>query len=251
MICSEISLRAREQGLPEAFFARLIWKESLFNPGAESPKGAQGIAQFMPETARLRGLADPFDPLPAIAASARYLKELRAAFGNLGLAAAAYNAGEARAQRFKQGESGLPGETQDYVLAVTGRNHEDWLKPETADTVAEVPHSPEAGAVCNALVAGRAPADETPKRAQAGSKPWSVVLSGGFSEARALQSYNRLRVRFVILREEQAMVVRRKNLSRGRKSMVQVGVGRESRSAAEKLCRELSKRGASCIVAKN
>ena len=81
-ICGEMQARAAEHKLPEAFMARLIWKESLFDPGAVSPKGAQGLAQFMPGTAKLRGLADPFDPKQALAASAGYLAELRATSAN-------------------------------------------------------------------------------------------------------------------------------------------------------------------------
>ena len=89
-VCSEIDDRASEHGLPQSFIARLIWKESLFDPGAVSPKGAQGIAQFMPGTAKLRGLDDPFDAKKALAASAAYLAELRTRFGNLGRELAAF-----------------------------------------------------------------------------------------------------------------------------------------------------------------
>ena len=105
-ICGEMQARAAEHALPEAFMARLIWKESLFDPGAVSPKGAQGLAQFMPGTAKLRGLADPFDPVQALAASAGYLAELRTTFGNLGRAAAAYNAGEERVRSWLADKSG-------------------------------------------------------------------------------------------------------------------------------------------------
>src|SRR5262249_43185693 len=87
---SIILSEAHRQGLPESFFTRLIWKESLFDPRAVSPKGAQGIAQFMPGTARDLGLADPFLAAEALAASAHLLADLRAAFGHLGLAQAAY-----------------------------------------------------------------------------------------------------------------------------------------------------------------
>ncbi|MEI8180211.1 lytic transglycosylase domain-containing protein, partial [Aestuariivirga sp.] len=76
-VCTEIDARAAAHGLPQSFIARLIWKESLFDPGAVSPKGAQGIAQFMPGTAERRGLDDPFDAKKALAASAAYLAELR------------------------------------------------------------------------------------------------------------------------------------------------------------------------------
>ena len=95
-VCLRLEEEARRLNIPEAFFARLIWKESRFDPYAISPKGAEGIAQFMPTTARLRGLALPFDPNSAITASASYLSDLHNEFGNWGLAAAAYNAGAGR-----------------------------------------------------------------------------------------------------------------------------------------------------------
>ena len=77
-VCRRIEAAAKERDLPPGFLARLIWKESRFDPDAVSPKGASGIAQFMPGTAALRGLEDPFDPRTAIPASAHYLSDLRA-----------------------------------------------------------------------------------------------------------------------------------------------------------------------------
>src|SRR5205823_6421858 len=77
--------------------------ESRFQPAAVGPvtrsgARAQGIAQFMPGTAAERRLLDPFDPVQALPKSAEFLRELRDQFGNLGLAAAAYNAGPRRVQ---------------------------------------------------------------------------------------------------------------------------------------------------------
>ena len=92
-LCALIGDAARHHGLPPEFFARLIWKESRFDIRALSPVGAQGVAQFMPGTARLRGLQNPWDPRQAIPASAHFLADLKAQFGNFGLAAAAYNGG--------------------------------------------------------------------------------------------------------------------------------------------------------------
>ena len=126
VICSLLEREATSNGLPPAFLARLIRQESGFNPMALSSKGAQGIAQFMPGTAAERGLADPFDPFQAIPHSARYLKELHIAFGNLGLAAAAYNAGPNRVLRWLAGQNRLPVETQDYVASITGHTAEGW-----------------------------------------------------------------------------------------------------------------------------
>ena len=90
-VCRLIESSARTQSLPVAFLTRLIWQESSFRPDTISPAGAQGIAQFMPKTAYERGLANPFDPEEAIPKSAELLADLKQRFGNLGLAAAAYN----------------------------------------------------------------------------------------------------------------------------------------------------------------
>src|SRR5580658_9472148 len=95
-ICRAVEQDAAENGLPVEFFVRVIWQESRFNALAVSNKGAEGIAQFMPATADYRGLVDPFDPIEALKHSASYLAELKEKFGNLGLAAAGYNAGPAR-----------------------------------------------------------------------------------------------------------------------------------------------------------
>ena len=98
--------------LPAAFLTRILWQESRFRTDVISPAGAQGVAQFMPQTAAERGLADPYDPGPAIAQAARLLAELGGRFGNLGLAAAAYNAGPARVAKFLGAQSDLPEETR-------------------------------------------------------------------------------------------------------------------------------------------
>jgi Transglycosylase SLT domain len=106
----------------------LIRQESGFNPNSVSRAGAQGIAQFMPATAYDRGLKDPFDPAEALPKSAELLNELRDHFGNLGLAAAAYNAGPDRVHRWLAGKSQLPQETIDYVRVITGHDAVDWAR---------------------------------------------------------------------------------------------------------------------------
>ena len=125
-VCGVIEAAAQKNALDPNFFVRLIWKESLFDAAAVSPAGAQGIAQFMPDTARMRGLDDPFNPAEALFASAFYLAELARDFGNIGLAAVAYNGGEARAARFIAAKDGLPLETRDYVHAITGYSAVAW-----------------------------------------------------------------------------------------------------------------------------
>ena len=95
-LCRLIDGSAKAQGLPVPFLTRLIWRESSFRVSVVSPVGAQGVAQFMPGTAQERGLLDPFDPEQAIPHAAHLLADLKRRFGNLGLAAAAYNGGPAR-----------------------------------------------------------------------------------------------------------------------------------------------------------
>src|SRR6516165_7144535 len=125
-ICSALAAAAAQNDLPTDFFARLIWQESRFDPAAVSRAGAQGVAQFMPATANWRGLSNPFDPLEAIAHSAKLFRDLRREFGNLGLAAAAYNAGSGRVRDWLAGKRALPGETIAYVRIVTGYSAEQW-----------------------------------------------------------------------------------------------------------------------------
>jgi len=84
------------------------------------------MAQFMPPTARLRHLENPFNPLEAFAKSAQLLLDLRREFGNVGVAAAAYNAGPGRVRDWLVRRRPLPGETRAYVRLVTGHSVEEW-----------------------------------------------------------------------------------------------------------------------------
>jgi hypothetical protein len=124
--CEALTRAAEEVSLPPAFFARLIWQESRFKHDARSPVGAQGVAQFMPATAAEVGLSDPLDPLKALPASAKFLRRLHDQFGNLGLAAAAYNAGPGRIQNWLARRGPLPDETRNYVRIITGNVAENW-----------------------------------------------------------------------------------------------------------------------------
>jgi hypothetical protein len=150
-LCRTVDRAAAADRLSAGFLTRILWQESRFRSDALSPKGAEGVAQFMPPTALDRGLANPWEPGPAIAAAGHLLAELRARFGNLGLAAAAYNAGAARVEKWLRAESGLPAETRNYVHRVTGRPVEEWVTQgaggaaaagdgaDCATTIAELP----------------------------------------------------------------------------------------------------------------
>ena len=104
-VCRIIESAAEANALPVDFFTRLIWQESRFRadevgPVTRSGERAQGIAQFMPGTAAEHNLYEPFDPAEALPKSGEFLAALRAEFGNLGLAAAAYNAGPQRVRDY-------------------------------------------------------------------------------------------------------------------------------------------------------
>jgi hypothetical protein len=138
-ICSTLVDAAQSNNLPLPFFIHLLFQESGFKPDVVSHAGAQGIAQFMPETAATVGLRNPFDPVQAIAASARLLGDLARQFGNLGLAAAAYNAGPRRIQDWLARKGKLPDETRHYVKTITGRPAETWRGQEAGKLAAPLP----------------------------------------------------------------------------------------------------------------
>jgi hypothetical protein len=120
-LIEEISI---EMGLDPALIDALVRVESGYNPRAVSPKGAMGLMQLMPSTARRLAVDDPFDPVQNIRGGVRELSRLVDRYsGNLGLALAAYNAGEGAVEKY----SGIPPyrETRSYVARImrmyTGR----------------------------------------------------------------------------------------------------------------------------------
>jgi hypothetical protein len=128
--------------------------------------GAQGVAQFMPATAAAMGLKNPFDPLEALQHSARLLRELIGQFGNLGLAAAAYNAGPKRIFDWLAKRGKLPEETRNYVMSITGHAAERWRFTKPGLLALDVPkRAPcKAAAKFAALVEVPAPPPPPPKK---------------------------------------------------------------------------------------
>lgn len=108
---------ARRHNVPEDLFARLIQQESGWNPKAKSHKGAFGLAQLMPGTARALGV-DPTDPYQNLEGGARYLARQYREFGSWRLALAAYNAGPDAVKKYR----GVPPyrETKNYVRIIWG-----------------------------------------------------------------------------------------------------------------------------------
>jgi hypothetical protein len=278
-LCRMIEKAAADYQMPVPYFTRLIWQESNFRTGAISGAGAKGVAQFMPGTAAARGLADPFDPEQAIPKAAELLRDLARQFGNLGLAAAAYNGGPTRTANWLEGRAVLAAETQRYVIAITGRSAEDWAAqargttqvepaaparaqpPQDASVQHKADDAPkgEPAATCIELVAifrkggdrrmfepSGGPIAESPLA------PWGVQLAGDFSKDRALASYARTRQRFAaILNDAVPMVIGTRMLSRGSGAFYRVRIPAATREAAIDICNRLHKAGGACVVLKS
>lgn len=247
-ICDLIDIHATRHGVPRDFFARLIWKESRFDPDAVSPAGAEGIAQFMPGTASMRGLDDSFDIDKAIPASAKYLGELKTGFGNLGLAAAAYNAGENRVARWLSSGGFLPLETEDYVLDIMGEPVDMFSDVAYAGKVQ--PLDPKSGF---ADACRRLPVLQSTVVAMSriNIKPWGVQVAGNFRRAAAIRQWQRLSGRFSALLENYEPVVSRVRTPRGRRGIYAVRIGVDNRANADIICQQLRGAGGACVVVRN
>lgn len=252
-LCDAIQASARRNGLPYPFFTRLIWQESRFDPGAVSPAGAQGVAQFMPGTAAERGLADPFEPARALDESAAYLKELREKFGNLGLAAAAYNAGPGRVARWLAGTTTLPAETVGYVEIVTGHSAQEWRAPFPGEKPAALAPEPGFSCVAFAGAAGRrsAPASAPFDPTQPPPKRWSMIIVASFNRAAVLAEWQIARAKYAETLGALTPSIRRRHLGGlpARKFVVQIE--NDDRSATNKLCSRLQGQGGNCVVLRN
>jgi hypothetical protein len=258
-MCLMIESAAKAQDLPLEFFARVIWQESRFQSDAVGPvtrsgQRAQGIAQFMPGTAEERRLLNPFDPVQALPKSAEFLSELRSQFGNLGLAAAAYNAGPRRVREWLDGKGSMPQETRSYVLAITGSTIDDWAAAgEGSKTPDRLPTSS-----CRELMAllQRAPNPFVTQLAQhvklGADLPWGVQLAAGFNRDRALVSYARAMARLnAVIGDRDPSLLSSLFRSRGTRTFYQVRIGTDTRAAADDLCGRIRHAGQACLVLRN
>ncbi|CAM2979060.1 Transglycosylase SLT domain-containing protein [Paracoccus aminovorans] len=247
-VCSVIERAAGRHGLDPHFFARLLWKESLFEPGAISPVGAMGIAQFMPGTAEMVGLDDPFNPAKAIEASARYLRKLTDGFGSVGMAAVAYNGGENRAARFIAQGGSLPWETQDYVQAITGLTAASWREspPKVLDIRLDKQRSFREACID---LAGKRKLREfnTPEHPW----PWGVIVATHPSQSGVSAQVSRLNRQLrPILGGKRVSYVRRK-ISGGPRKVYTAQIGYSSKTEAYAFCNRLRGVGGRCLVLKN
>jgi Transglycosylase SLT domain/SPOR domain len=258
-MCLMIESAARAEDLPLEFFARVIWQESRFQADAVGPvtrngQRAQGIAQFMPGTASERRLLDPFDPVQALPKSAEFLNELRGQFGNLGLAAAAYNAGPHRVQDWLAGSGSLPPETRNYVVAITGSTVDDWA---AAGKNGKMPDRAPTSS-CRELMAllRRAPnpfvaeLEQRVKLSEASA--WGVQLAAGFSRDKALAMYARAIKRLsAVIGDRDPSLLSSVMRNRGSRMFYQVRIGADTRPAADDLCNRIRRAGGACFVLRN
>ena len=231
------------------FFARVIWQESRFNAFAASPKGAQGIAQFMPRTADFRGLADPFDPIAALRHAASYLSDLRKQFGNLGLAAAGYNAGPGRVSAWLGKQRDLPSETRNYVAIITGWTADEWASsspPKTSETT--IPQGAPCTQLANLILA-------KPKDAQRIATyvpPWGAQFAADMSESVAWATYRRVQKRFAaLIGNREPMVLRGRLPGLGFAQRYLIRIADNSRTNMENLCAKIIAAGGGCAVLRN
>ncbi|WP_333898592.1 lytic transglycosylase domain-containing protein [Agrobacterium pusense] len=249
-LCHAIEVLAARHAVPPDYFARLIWRESLFRADAVSPKGAEGIAQFMPGTARLRGLDNSFNIIAALEASSRYLSELKLRFGNFGLAAAAYNAGEAGLRGFIA-TGRLPVETRDYVFAITGYPVESWKDNPPDKAAPALDDSRPFIDACLRLADTRTINDPV-LISSADWAPWGVQLAAHYNPTVA----NRLFTSAIgqlsgPLNAERALIVRQRGGNFGSRPRYAARIGRETRAEANALCGEIRGAGVPCTVFRN
>ena len=255
-LCLIIESAAKTNDLPLEFFIRVIWQESRFQPKAVGPvtrngQRAEGIAQFMPGTASERRLLDPFDPVQALPKSAEFLSELRNQFGNLGLAAAAYNAGPRRVREWLAGSGGIPEETRSYVAAITGASVDDWALAKKNERIL---HSMSNNSCADLLATlKRSPnpfviqLEDRVRRAAV--KLWGVQIAAGFNRDNALAMYAKAMrgLSALIGKQDDPLLIH----GRGSSTFYQVQIGTNTRREADDLCNSMRHAGGACLVKRN
>ena len=250
--CNAIQTLSQRHGLNTDFFARLIWQESRFDPNALSHANARGIAQFIPSTAKLRGLKDPYNPADALEHSAQYLAEMVRRYGNEGMAAIGYNGGERRAEGFLVGK-GLAPETVNYVPIITGLNAEDWrdAKPKKHDM--RLSKSEPFLTACYTMAQKRRITPlARPKPPAPKFKPWGVQVGFAQSKKAARSGARRQTAscRSVLGKERAELIYKPHKVSR-KKGYYFARFGRNTRSGAKKLCDAMRRKGCNCRVMQN
>ncbi len=248
--CKAIEYFGERHGLDTGFFARLLWQESRFDPNAVSPANAHGIAQFIPSTAKLRGLKDPFNPAEAIEHAAEYLGEMTRKYGNLGLAAVGYNGGEGRAEGLIAKTGGLARETREYVHIITGISPETWRDDPPQNHDFRLQDDTPFQDACEDMALQRKYSKFPNLRPQ--FKAWGVQVAFGTSVSGALLQFeNKTRTCSQPIQGEHPEMIWQKSRASPKGGYYLARIGRDTRYAADDLCRKLRSNGCICAVYKN
>jgi hypothetical protein len=227
VICRALEHDAAENELPVEFFARVIWQESRFNV----PEGAQGIAQF----------------IEALKNSARYLRDLKARFGNIGLAAAAYNAGPERVAAWLSKHQPLPGETRSYVAIITGWTADEWASanpPKTSETT--IPKGVPCTRLANLILAPKE------QRTAAYVPRWGMQVTASWSESEAWATYRLIQKQYAaLIGDREPIVIRSRGIGLGFAMRYNIRIADDDRAYLEELCRKLIAAGGACVVLEN
>ena len=261
-LCLMVEAAAQSNGLPIAYLTRVIWRESNFDPKAVGPRTrygtrARGIAQFMPESAAESGLADPFDPVQALPKAAGLLRRLAERFGNLGLAAAAYNAGPRRLRDWLGGTGTMPAETHatcwqsPAARSTIGQSRRQAGKPAPEKKPAAKPANCETTLASLDQPPGSFAFELNRRVSVAIGKPWGVQLAGGFSRRRVLESYARAMTRLASVIAQRDPIVTRGVRAPGLAPFYQARIGADTRGAANALCARIRRAGGACLVLRN
>jgi Transglycosylase SLT domain len=201
----------------------------------------------MPATASERSVRDPFDPFEALPKSAEFLRELNAQFGNLGLAAAAYNAGPQRVRDWLDGKRTLPPETQAYVQKVTGHSAQEWMLPKPTILAVAVP--------AEMSCVERVGLMRKPQPSAAPSPPrhaWVAQLIGDSSETAAMSRFRQMQGKLrSALGSDEPSILRTSIKTGAAPIWVRVRVEFDTRQAAESPCAKLEAARESCLVQRN
>lgn len=246
-ICTLIAREAEARDLPDAFLARFLFIQSGFDPDYTSPTGARGMAKIIPAIAAMQGFPDAREPETAILAAAKRLSELKARFGNLGLAAAAYHAGETTVRRWLDGDGYLPVSTAVFVTKVTGENPDTFRNPEATLAVKALESRFSFVDACKRLplIARGEASTDAPS-----DMPWAVVVGAGVDLASAMDHWSETRERTGFHIEGGKVYVTHVDGGTARRNRYSVRIGAKSRGSAQAICSALRGKGGACLVTK-
>ncbi len=194
-------------------------------------------------------LADPFDPIEALKNSASYLHDLEQKFGNLGLAAAAYNAGPGRVSAWLANHRALPGETRNYVAIVTGWTADEWASPSPPqNSETTIPQGVPCTRLANLILAPK----EQAQRIAAYIPRWGVQLTSNWSESLAWATYRSLQKQYAsLIGDREPIVLHARLPGMGAAARTIIRIADDNRAPLDTLCAKLIAAGGACVVLRN